>query len=85
MNLSQKFPGAPKEAIDFLNRILIFNPFFRITLDEALNHPLFEKVRRPQAESFTGKPIELELEKVELDINSMRELFLKEIYSYNQK
>ena len=56
-----------------------------MSLEDALNHPLFEKVRRPQAESYTGKPIELELEKLELDIHSMRELYLKEIYSYHSK
>lgn len=56
-----------------------------MSLEDALNHSLFEKVRRPQAESFTGKPIELELEKLELDIHSMRELYLKEIYSYHSK
>lgn len=51
-----------------------------MSLEDALNHPLFEKVRKPQSEITFGKPIELELEKAELDIISMRELFLKEIY-----
>jgi mitogen-activated protein kinase 1/3 len=45
--LCYKYPGAPKEAIDFLNKILVFNPYFRMSLDDALKHPLFDNVRRP--------------------------------------
>ena len=47
-----------------------------------MNHPLFDNVRRPQAESYIGKPIELEFEKMQLDKATLRELFLKEIYTY---
>jgi mitogen-activated protein kinase 1/3 len=78
-DLSYKYPGAPKEAIDFLNKILIFNPYFRMSLVDALNHKMFDNVRRPQAEAYTGKPIELEFEKMDLDKTKLRELFLKEI------
>jgi mitogen-activated protein kinase 1/3 len=39
--LSGKYPGAPKEAIDFLNKILVFNPYFRMSLKDAIEHPLF--------------------------------------------
>ena len=85
VDLSMKYPGAPKEAIDFLNKILVFNPYFRMDLITALNHPLFDNVRRPQAESFVGKPIELEFEKMTLDKSTLRELFLKEIYTYQKE
>jgi len=44
---------------------------------------MFNNVRRPQAESFRGNPIELEFEKMQLDKEKLRELFLKEIYSYH--
>ena len=65
--MQMKYPGAPPQAIDFLNKILIFNPYFRMSLEDALAHPLFDNVRRPQAENFKGKPIELEFEKMNLD------------------
>lgn len=80
--MKAKYPGAPTEAIDFLEKILVFNPYFRMSLQDALNHPLFDNVRRPQAESFVGKPIKLEFEKMTLDKATLRELFLKEIYTY---
>ena len=47
VDLAQKYPGAPPEAVDFLNKILVFNPYFRMSLDAALQHPLFDNVRRP--------------------------------------
>ena len=72
VDLSQKYPGAPPEAIDFLNKILVFNPYFRMSLQDALSHPLFDNIRRPQAEGFVGNPIELEIEKMNLDTNTLR-------------
>ena len=51
-----------------------------MSLQDALSHPLFDKVRRPQAEGFEGKTIELEIEKMNLDKETLRKEFLKEIY-----
>ena len=85
VDLGKKYPGAPSEAIDFLNQILTFNPYFRMSLDEALEHKLFDQVRRPQAEGYKGKPIELEFEKMTLDKKSLRALFLQEIHQYQSK
>lgn len=81
-DLSVKYPGASKEAIDFLNKILVFNPFFRMSLSDAICHPLFDNVRSPQSESFKSKPITLNFEKQNLNKQTLRELFLKEIISY---
>lgn len=81
-DLTAKYPGASPDAIDFLNRILVFNPFFRMTLDDAIAHPLFNKVRNPNAENFKTKPITLKFEKLSLNKQTLRELFLKEIYTY---
>ena len=84
LDLSFKYPGAPQAAIDFLNKILVFNPYFRISLADALSHPLFDNIRRPQAEGWEGKPIALEFEKLKLDKDTLREFFLKEICSYQK-
>lgn len=32
VNMKYKYPGAPEEAIEFLNKILVFNPYFRMSL-----------------------------------------------------
>jgi serine/threonine protein kinase len=45
-NLQAKYPGSPPEAIDFLEKILVFNPYFRTSLADCLDHPLFKNVRK---------------------------------------
>lgn len=49
-DLTTLYPGAGEEAIDLLGRTLIFNPYFRIGVDDALNHPFFKKVRKQEKE-----------------------------------
>lgn len=49
-DLNKLYPGAGEEAIDLLNRILVFNPYFRLSVDEALAHPFFKKCRKPEKE-----------------------------------
>lgn len=51
IDFNQRYPMAPPEAIDFLNRLLVFNPFFRMGLDEAISHPLFDDMRIKLAET----------------------------------
>ena len=79
MDLSSKYPAATKEAIDFLNKTLVLNPFFRMNLDEAISHPMFDQVRNKEAESVPGKEVILEFEKMTLDKDTLRHLFTEEI------
>jgi serine/threonine protein kinase len=46
VDLKTKYKGASEEAMDLLNKMLQFNPFFRISIDDALAHPVFKKVRK---------------------------------------
>lgn len=50
IDLSTIYPGAGEEAIDLLHRILVFNPYFRISIDDCLEHPFFKKLRKPEKE-----------------------------------
>ena len=76
--MQMKYPGAPPQAIDFLNKILIFNPYFRISVKDCLEHPLFSQVRNIEKETIPIKPIELEFEKIELNKEKLRALILQE-------
>lgn len=58
-NLIKRFPEASKEAIDLLERMLSFNPFFRITAKEALGHPFFSKIRDKSSETEMAHPLNL--------------------------
>lgn len=57
------FPAATPECIDFLNKTLVINPRKRITVDEALNHPLFTPVRDVKKEAFANGSVVLPFEK----------------------
>lgn len=81
-NLKDKYPGASAESIDFLERVLIFNPFFRIDLQKCLEHPLFSQIRIPEKESIMGKPFELKFEKEELKRPRLRQLILEECATF---
>ena len=77
-DLSKIYPGATPEAIDFLQKTLVFNPFFRITLEDCFAHPFFAKVRKPEKEKNDSHPVGLEFEKMELTREKLRILFLEE-------
>eukprot|EP00745_Piridium_sociabile_P023429 TRINITY_DN36498_c0_g2_i1.p1 TRINITY_DN36498_c0_g2~~TRINITY_DN36498_c0_g2_i1.p1 ORF type:complete len:420 (-),score=37.01 TRINITY_DN36498_c0_g2_i1:146-1405(-) len=85
IDIAQRFPAASADAVDMLKRMLVFNPSKRITIDDALAHPLFRDIRNHNLEQMTAK------EKVKLpfdDWESMEEqqlryAFLKEISRYH--
>ncbi len=79
------YPGAGDDAIDLLNRMLQFNPYFRISVDDAICHPFFKKVRKPEKEVTAMTDIQIEFEKDTLDKKKLRQLFLEEIRFYKLK
>jgi mitogen-activated protein kinase 1/3 len=83
IDLQAQFPGATEEAIDFLGKTLIFNPYFRISLDDCFEHPLFEKIRKEDKEKLQGESVTLDFEKQDLDAEMLRKLFLAEIATYH--
>ena len=66
-----------EDAFDFLNSMLQFNPYFRPTVDECLEHPYMKEVRMPSTEAVAGGEVFLEIEKEdELSVERLRLLFL---------
>jgi hypothetical protein len=51
---------------------LVFNPYFRLSVDEALGHSFFKKVRKPEKEVSSDNVIEIEFEKEHLDKKKLR-------------
>lgn len=54
MDFQERFPAAGQDGIDFLAQLLQFNPFLRMTVDEALSHPFLESVRMPFSEKHVN-------------------------------
>lgn len=85
VDLKKKFPGSSDEALDLLEKMLLFNPKKRITVNQCLEHPYFKDIRDPKKEEEAEFNLEFEFEKDEnLTIEKLRDLFLKVINSYKQ-
>jgi len=83
VDFTELYPAAGKDAIDLINKMLLFNPYFRIAVQEALSHPFFEGVRDKSKEITTTEAIMLSFEKEgELDATRLRELLTDEISYY---
>ena len=84
-NLQEKYKGSPSETIDFLEKVLVFNPYFRLTLQDCLAHPVFKDVRCAEKESIKGNTVTLEFEKEDLTRDRLRELILTECSHYQKQ
>ena len=49
-SLKDQYSEFDHDCIDLLEKMLCFNPFFRITAKEALAHPYFSEIRNPEME-----------------------------------
>lgn len=60
-NLNFFFPLANEDALELVQKMLVFNPNLRITLSEALKHKYFQEFRNIDDESTLDYPIKLKL------------------------
>ncbi|KAL4660710.1 mitogen-activated protein kinase 6-like [Arapaima gigas] len=58
--LAKLLPGVSKEALDFLGKILTFNPMDRLTAEEALAHPYMNDYSFPLDEPISSHPFHIE-------------------------
>lgn len=66
-----------------MKRTLVFNPFYRISVDECLAHPLFKAVRNPDYEAFKTASVVLDFESEKnLGPERLRTLILNECAHY---
>ena len=84
VDFEEKYPNASKEAIDLLTKMLTFNPYYRITLDEILNHDFFASVRDLEKEKTAPKEVAFDFEmEGDLSEERLRELILEEVDHFN--
>ena len=46
-DLSKKIPGASAECLDLISKMLVMDPFKRISCIDALNHPFLKAYKQP--------------------------------------
>lgn len=76
-DMSKKYSGASAEVIDLLNKMLQINPYFRISVQDALAHPTFAKIRKESKEVKSQHLVTIDFEDDILDKDSLRQVFLR--------
>jgi mitogen-activated protein kinase 15 len=56
------FPNASETALDFLRRLLVFNPHHRLTVEEALRHKYVEQFSSPEEEIVCDHVIKIPMD-----------------------
>ena len=86
INFKAKFPGSSEESLDLLQKMLIFDPNKRITVQQSLEHPFFKSIRDPTKEEEATFNLEFEFEDDNnLTIEKLRNLFITVIKSYKKR
>ena len=83
IDLSERYPSAPPEAIDLLDKMLKFSPFSRCSIEEAINHDLFKDIKMKDQIDIT--PITLQFETQILTRQRLRKYFIDEIMYHQNK
>lgn len=62
IDFKSRYPAAGDDAIDLLNKMFVFNPFFRITVDDCLNHPYLASTRNKAQETTSTTTVQMPFE-----------------------
>jgi mitogen-activated protein kinase 1/3 len=79
---NQLYSQASSNAVDLMERMLQFNPKKRITVNEALAHPYFEKLHDPETEPECKQPFDFQFEQVKMTKPILQSYMLEEIYHF---
>eukprot|EP00877_Chromochloris_zofingiensis_P006799 jgi/Chrzof1/2372/Cz11g12200.t1_MAPK4 len=71
------------KALDLLSRMLVFNPYKRITVDEALAHPYLAALHDASDEPVAVAPFMFDIDSKLLDKETTQELMWKEVLRYH--
>ncbi|XP_057526267.1 mitogen-activated protein kinase 3-like [Amaranthus tricolor] len=81
--LRQSFPHVNPLAIDLIERMLIFDPTRRITVEEALSHPYLARLHDIADEPVCQEAFSFEFEQQVLGEEEMKEMIYQEALALN--
>ncbi|CAM8889350.1 unnamed protein product [Rhodiola kirilowii] len=79
----KKFPNMPPLAADLAERMLVFDPCKRITVEEALNHPYLISLHEINEEPTCPCPFNFDFEQSSLSEADIKDLIWRETVAYN--
>lgn len=78
----QKFPELSPIAIDLAEKMLVFDPSKRITVEEALNHPFLSSLHEINEEPTCASPFDFGFEQLSLSEEDIKELIWMESLNF---
>lgn len=79
---SSIYPKANPAALDLLDKMLVFNPHQRITIDEALAHPYLKQLHNPKTEPNSKAKFDFDFEKCDLNKGVIQDLMWQEVLQF---
>ncbi|KAL2342727.1 hypothetical protein Fmac_004012 [Flemingia macrophylla] len=80
---SARFPNMLPEALNLLEKMLIFDPNKRITVDEALCHPYLSALHNINDEPVCPRPFNFDFDQQSCNEEHVKELIWKESVKFN--
>ena len=78
-SLRSQYPEINPDLIDILDKMLQFNPYFRPTTKELIQHPIFDKIRTSKEVSASNSVV------IDVDENELQQKYGDEILSEGEK
>ncbi|KAK2650223.1 hypothetical protein Ddye_017712 [Dipteronia dyeriana] len=82
-NFSVRFPNVSPGAVDLLEKMLVFDPNRRITVDEALCHPYLAPLHDINEEPVCLRPFSFDFEHPSFTEENIKELIYRETVNFN--
>ncbi|CAL9213314.1 unnamed protein product [Arabidopsis halleri] len=82
-NFAARFPNMSVNAVDLLQKMLVFDPNRRITVDEALSHPYLAPLHENNEEPVCVRPFRFDFEQPSLTEENIKELIYRESVKLN--
>eukprot|EP00252_Welwitschia_mirabilis_P022696 TRINITY_DN6222_c0_g3_i1.p1 TRINITY_DN6222_c0_g3~~TRINITY_DN6222_c0_g3_i1.p1 ORF type:complete len:378 (+),score=57.65 TRINITY_DN6222_c0_g3_i1:500-1633(+) len=80
---AQKYPNIDPVAIDLAEKMLVFDPTKRITVDEALRHPYLSSLHDINDEPICHSPFNFDFEQSSFNEDQIKELIYQEALNFN--
>ncbi|KAL9439481.1 hypothetical protein AB3S75_025027 [Citrus x aurantiifolia] len=78
-----RFPNISSGAVDLLEKMLVFDPNKRITVEEALRHPYLQSLHDLNDEPVCPRPFHFDFEHSSCTEDHIRELIWRESVKFN--
>jgi len=83
VDFAKLWPHASAAAIDLIDRMLVFDPNKRITVDEALEHPYLASLHDLSDEPTCPTSIDFDFDAESLTLDMVREVILHDMLAYH--